>query len=93
MNDSLVQVSGVEKVFTRGAEDVHVLHALDLTIPRGDFLALMGQSGSGKSTLLNLIAGLDRPTNGTITVDGQRIDQMSKRELARWRSRHVGFVF
>ncbi|HSP33162.1 MAG TPA: ABC transporter ATP-binding protein [Thermoanaerobaculia bacterium] len=93
MSDSLVQLTGVEKIFKRGGENVHVLHALDLQIPRGDFLALMGPSGSGKSTLLNLIAGLDRPTNGTINVDSQHIDRMSSRELAKWRSRHVGFVF
>lgn len=93
MNDSLVQMKSVEKIFHRGGEEVHVLHSLDLEIPRGDFLALMGPSGSGKSTLLNLIAGLDRPTNGEITVDGQRIDQMSSRALARWRAAHVGFVF
>jgi putative ABC transport system ATP-binding protein len=93
MNDTLVRMNGVEKVFHRGGEDVHVLHALDLEIPRGDFLALMGPSGSGKSTLLNLLAGLDRPTSGTIVVDRQRIDQMSGRALAKWRARHVGFVF
>jgi putative ABC transport system ATP-binding protein len=93
MTETLVEMRGVEKVFRRGAEEVHVLHALDLDIPRGDFLALMGPSGSGKSTLLNLLAGLDRPTAGTIVVDGQRIDQMPGRTLARWRSRHVGFVF
>ncbi|HEV8658891.1 MAG TPA: ABC transporter ATP-binding protein [Thermoanaerobaculia bacterium] len=93
MADTLVKMNGVEKVFHRGGEDVHVLHALDLEIPRGDFLALMGPSGSGKSTLLNLLAGLDRPTSGTIGVDGQRIDQMSGRALAKWRARHVGFVF
>ena len=84
---------GVEKLFKRGDEDVNVLHALDLDIPRGEFLALMGPSGSGKSTLLNLLAGLDRPTGGSIDVDGQRIDQMSGRALAKWRARHVGFVF
>ena len=93
MSETLVQMRGVEKVFKRGAEEVHVLHALDLDIPRGDFLALMGPSGSGKSTLLNLLAGLDRPTAGTIEVAGQRIDQMPARALAKWRSRHVGFVF
>ncbi len=93
MDDVLVRMNAVEKVFHRGGEDVHVLHALDLEIPRGDFLALMGPSGSGKSTLLNLLAGLDRPTSGTIVVDGQRIDQMSGRALAKWRARHVGFVF
>lgn len=93
MINPLVNLSRVEKIFHRGGEDVHVLHALDLAIPRGDFLALMGPSGSGKSTLLNLLAGLDKPTAGTVDVDGQRIDQMSSRELARWRARHVGFIF
>ncbi len=93
MSDKLVTMRGVEKVFHRGGEEVHVLHSLDLDISRGEFLALMGPSGSGKSTLLNLLAGLDRPGTGTIEVDGQRIDEMSTRALARWRSRHVGFVF
>ncbi len=72
---------------------MHVLQALDLEIPKGDFLALMGPSGSGKSTLLNLIGGLDRPTAGSIEVAGERIDTMSDAQLGRWRSRHVGFVF
>lgn len=93
MADTLVTMRGVEKVFRRGGEEIHVLHSLDLNIDRGEFLALMGPSGSGKSTLLNLLAGLDRPTSGSIDVDGQRIDEMTSRALARWRSRHVGFVF
>ena len=93
MTDSLVTMRGVEKVFRRGSEDIHVLHQLDLDIPKGEFLALMGPSGSGKSTLLNLMAGLDRPTSGTIAVDGQHIDQLSRRELAHWRASNVGFVF
>jgi putative ABC transport system ATP-binding protein len=93
MSETLVDMRGVEKVFHRGSEDIHVLRHLDLQIPRGDFLALMGPSGSGKSTLLNLMAGLDRPTNGSITVDGQRIDQLSRRELAHWRASNIGFVF
>jgi putative ABC transport system ATP-binding protein len=93
MNQPLVTMRGVEKVFRRGAEDVHVLHNLDLHIDRGEFLALMGPSGSGKSTLLNLLAGLDRPTRGSVVVDGQQIDQLGKRALAKWRARHVGFVF
>jgi putative ABC transport system ATP-binding protein len=92
MND-LVTLRGVEKVFRRGSEDIHVLHQLDLAIPRGEFLALMGPSGSGKSTLLNLIAGLDRPTSGSITIDGQQIDRLSRRELAHWRAANIGFVF
>ncbi|MGH9457532.1 MAG: ABC transporter ATP-binding protein [Thermoanaerobaculia bacterium] len=89
----LVRVAGVEKSFRRGAEEIRVLSGIDLEIPRGEFLALMGPSGSGKSTLLNLIAGLDRPTAGTIEIDGVRIDGMSSGALARWRARHVGLVF
>jgi putative ABC transport system ATP-binding protein len=90
---TLVRLRGVAKDYKRDAETVHVLHALDLEIPKGDFLALMGPSGSGKSTLLNLIGGLDRPTAGTIEIDGQRTDSMSDGDLGRWRARHVGFVF
>jgi putative ABC transport system ATP-binding protein len=86
-------VDGVEKVFHRGSEDIHVLANLSLQAPAGEFLALMGPSGSGKSTLLNLIGGLDRPTKGSVTVGGERIDQLSDRHLAAWRARHVGFVF
>jgi putative ABC transport system ATP-binding protein len=91
--ETLVRLRGVAKDYKRGAEIVHVLHALDLEIPQGEFLALMGPSGSGKSTLLNLIGGLDRPTAGTIEVGGQRIDSMSDAQLGRWRATHVGFVF
>ena len=93
MSEALVTMRGVEKVFRRGSEDIHVLHQLDLNIPKGEFLALMGPSGSGKSTLLNLMAGLDRPTSGTITIDSQRIDQLSRRQLAHWRASNIGFVF
>jgi putative ABC transport system ATP-binding protein len=89
----LVRVHGVDKVFRRGSEEIHVLGGLNLTIPDGEFLALMGPSGSGKSTLLNLIGGLDRPSQGSIEVGGQRIDQLSDRKLAAWRARHIGLVF
>ena len=89
----LVRVDGVEKVFRRGSEEVHVLADLHLEVRRGEFLALMGPSGSGKSTLLNLIGGLDRPTHGVVNVGGERIDELSDRRLAAWRARHVGFVF
>jgi putative ABC transport system ATP-binding protein len=70
-----------------------VLHGIDLDIGRADFVALMGPSGSGKTTLLNLIGGLDKPTGGSISVDGRRIDQLSGGDLARWRAANVGFVF
>ncbi len=90
---NLVKVQGVDKVFKRGSEVVHVLGGLDLEIPRGEFLALMGPSGSGKSTLLNLIGGLGRPSEGTVEVGGERIDKLSDRKLAGWRARHVGLVF
>lgn len=90
---ALVDVSGVEKVYHRGSEDIQVLKDLHLQVPAGEFLALMGPSGSGKSTLLNLIGGLDHPTRGTVTIAGERVDQLSDRRLAAWRARHIGFVF
>jgi putative ABC transport system ATP-binding protein len=90
---ALDEIRGLSKVYKRGGETLPVLDGLDLDIPRGDFLALMGPSGSGKSTLLNMIGGLDRPSSGSVAVDGQRIDQMSERQLANWRATHVGFVF
>jgi putative ABC transport system ATP-binding protein len=92
-NGALVRVEGVEKVFHRGSEDIHVLADLHLQVPAGEFLALMGPSGSGKTTLLNLIGGLDRPTRGLVTVAGERLDQLSDHRLAAWRARHIGFVF
>src|SRR5664279_822648 len=92
-SSALVRIEGVEKIFHRGSEDIHVLADLSLQVPTGEFLALMGPSGSGKSTLLNLIGGLDRPTKGSVAVGGERLDQLSDRALAAWRARHVGFVF
>jgi putative ABC transport system ATP-binding protein len=91
--DVLVRIRGLTKNYQRGAEVVHVLDKLDLDVPRGAFLALMGPSGSGKSTLLNLIGGLDRPTQGTIEVAGLRIDSLPEGKLARWRADNVGFIF
>ena len=90
---ALVSIKQVVKGYVRGKQRVEVLHALDLEVQSRDFLALMGPSGSGKTTLLNLIGGLDRPDKGEITVAGQRIDQLSSGQLAKWRARHVGFVF
>jgi putative ABC transport system ATP-binding protein len=89
----LVRVQDVTKTFRRGSEDIHVLTGLGLEVKRGEFLALMGPSGSGKSTLLNLIGGLDRADSGAVQIGDDRIDQLSDRQLAAWRARHVGFVF
>jgi putative ABC transport system ATP-binding protein len=93
MSESMVEVRNVTKVYERGKQQIEVLHGLTLSIPKGDFVALMGPSGSGKTTLLNLIGGLDRPTSGEVLVGGARIDQLSSGQLARWRAHNVGFVF
>jgi putative ABC transport system ATP-binding protein len=90
---SIVSLRGVAKTYFRGKEPVRVLENLDLDVPEGSFEALMGPSGSGKSTLLNLIAGLDRPTRGTMHVAGADIGAMSDAALARWRSNTIGFIF
>ncbi|MDE1898360.1 MAG: ABC transporter ATP-binding protein [Xanthomonadaceae bacterium] len=90
---ALVEIRKLSKTYVRGKQKVEVLHGVDLDIAAGDFLALMGPSGSGKTTLLNLIGGLDTPSAGSITVGGQRIDQLGSGALARWRASHVGFVF
>jgi putative ABC transport system ATP-binding protein len=89
----LVDVDKVRKVYRRGAETITVLDGIDLRVPEGEFLALMGPSGSGKTTLLNLIAGIDRPTSGRLTVAGTDLSGLSESALARWRSRTVGFIF
>jgi putative ABC transport system ATP-binding protein len=95
MNDheTIVRVDNVHKIYTRGSEKIDVLQGVSLEVPKGDFVALMGPSGSGKTTLLNLIGGLDRPTSGLVEVAGENVGHASGRQLARWRSRHVGFVF
>jgi putative ABC transport system ATP-binding protein len=90
---ALVEVSGIHKVYQRGAERLDVLRGLDLQVPEGEFLALMGPSGSGKTTLLNMIGGLDKPTSGRVIVGGRDLTRASARELAQWRARNVGFVF
>jgi putative ABC transport system ATP-binding protein len=93
MSNDLVTVRDLHKVFQRGGERIDVLQGVTLDIPQGDFLALMGPSGSGKTTLLNLLGGLDTPTEGSITVAGDRLDKMSGAKLSAWRARHIGFVF
>ena len=90
---TLIETRDLSKVYERGKQKVEVLHHIDLDIAEGDFLALMGPSGSGKTTLLNLIGGLDTPSGGSITVAGQRLDQLGGGQLAKWRAAHVGFVF
>jgi len=90
---AIVTLKNIDKTFYRGKEPIHVLEKLDLEVPTGSFEALMGPSGSGKSTLLNIIAGLDRPSSGSVNVAGVQIDKMSDGELAKWRARTIGFVF
>lgn len=90
---SWVHARDVHKSFKRGSEIVDVLNGLNLDVHSGEFVGLMGPSGSGKTTLLNLIAGLDRPTQGEVSVGGQIISKMTESQLATWRTRNIGFVF
>lgn len=92
-NQPIVRVQGVHKFFTRGGEQIDVLQNLNLQVDEGEFLGLMGPSGSGKTTLLNLIAGLDRPSAGQVWIGNHLVSEMSEAELARWRTRHIGFIF
>ena len=89
----LVRLAGLSKAFVKGKETITIFDRLDLTIPAGDFVAVMGPSGSGKTTLLNLLGGIDRPDAGEVHVAGQRIDNLSEGGLARWRAANVGFIF
>lgn len=91
--DVHIEVRGVTKIYRRGGEELVVLDALDVDVPRGDFVSLMGPSGSGKTTLLNMIGGLDRPDRGSVIVDGEDITAMAPGELPHWRAETVGFVF
>ena len=91
--ETIVTLTGINKTFYRGKEPIHVLENLALDVPGGSFEALMGPSGSGKSTLLNIIAGLDRPTSGTVRVAGADLTSLSDSQLAKWRSQTIGFVF
>src|ERR1700740_338316 len=92
-SSSLIKVRGLNKTYRRGGEQIQVLQGLNLDVDKGDFVAFMGPSGSGKTTLLNLIGGLDVPSAGSITVDGDEITHMSGTKLTQWRARHVVFIF
>src|SRR3989440_10863501 len=92
-SSSLIKVRGLNKTYSRGGEKIQVLQGLNLDVDKGDFVAFMGPSGSGKTTLLNLLGGLDVPSAGSITVDGDEITHMSGSKLTQWRARHVGFIF
>jgi putative ABC transport system ATP-binding protein len=89
----MVRLVKASKRFVKGRETISIFDKLDLTIPRGDFVAVMGPSGSGKTTLLNLLGGIDRADAGEVVVAGKRIDGLSEGELARWRAANIGFVF
>jgi putative ABC transport system ATP-binding protein len=90
---SLIECRRLTREYRKGDTVIRPLDEVDLDVDRGEFLALMGPSGSGKTTLLNMIAGIDAPTAGAITVDGVQINQLSRNALAAWRSEHVGYVF
>lgn len=89
----LIRLESAEKVYRTGRLSHAALRGVDLSIQPGEMVSIVGPSGSGKSTILNLITGIDRPTAGAVTVDGQRIDTMSEEKLAAWRGRRVGIVF
>jgi putative ABC transport system ATP-binding protein len=89
----LIALAGVEKVYRMGRLDYRALRGVDLTVHAGELVAVVGPSGSGKTTILNMITGIDRPTAGTVTVDGRRLDEMSEEQLAVWRGQTVGIVF
>jgi putative ABC transport system ATP-binding protein len=93
MSNNIVAVQSVSKSYRRGSIKIPVLENINLSVPEGEFLALMGPSGSGKSTLLNLIAGIDRPDAGSIMVANDEVTKLSESKLADWRSRHIGFIF
>ncbi len=94
MSDSdLIVLKNIAKTYRRGDEAISIFTDLDLTIPSGDFVAMMGPSGSGKTTLLNLLGGLDRPTGGTILFDGAAIEKLSESQLSAWRAANIGFIF
>jgi putative ABC transport system ATP-binding protein len=93
MERPFIEVHNVSKSYRRDSLEIPVLHGITLNVMEGEFIAFMGPSGSGKTTLLNLIAGIDRPTEGKVVVAGTEVTELSETELAVWRSRNVGFIF
>ena len=90
---SLYQLKDLSKRYTRGKESITIFEDLTMSIPQGDFIAIMGPSGSGKTTLLNLLGGIDRPSSGSVECEDVRVDKLSEGKLAKWRSQNVGFIF
>jgi ABC-type lipoprotein export system ATPase subunit len=93
MNEPLITARGLHKTYSLGKRSLEVLRGVDVSLERGEFLALRGASGAGKSTLLHLLGGLDSPTEGVVLFQGQNLSELSRRELARMRNKHVGFIF
>jgi putative ABC transport system ATP-binding protein len=89
----MIEVQNISKSYFRDSLEIPVLTDISLSVPAGEFLALMGPSGSGKTTLLNLIAGIDRPSSGDVVIEGTQITRLNETELARWRANHIGFIF
>ncbi len=93
MNDLMIQCRGLSKSYRKAKTVVTPLEKLDLDVPRGEFLALMGPSGSGKTTLLNLLSGIDSPSEGSLIIAGAELAELSRRDLTKWRAKHVGYIF
>ena len=91
--DTLYELTDLSKRYARGKETITIFEELTMTIPQGDFIAIMGPSGSGKTTLLNMLGGIDRPSSGSVVCEGVQVDRLSEGKLAQWRSQHVGFIF
>ncbi|MEX0908013.1 MAG: ATP-binding cassette domain-containing protein, partial [Gemmatimonadota bacterium] len=93
MSDVVIRVEGLHKIYSSGKQEVHAVRGIDLSIERGEMVAIMGVSGSGKSTMMNVLGCLDRPTKGAYYLDGVRVDNLGKDELADIRNTKIGFVF